>query len=1115
MSNKSKEVIELEYKIRSPKFDNFRVVALLFLHKTPEELERIRNSVSPLFKGLLSMSYLKRANIEDVYQSGYYLEKETYQLYGVFLYLFRYHQQFINQYVNLRDLAYDQFLTGKYEDALSTLGAIDHKCRSLWSERFKMAIYKTMQDDETFQNFYNDLLKKNLSAKLNYLIRRANSSQKFNPEDNNDTEKKAFDFLTTAIDNVQLRDFYLSYCCPFKGLETDNWVGVSLNSSLIDIYECMLDNLRRLSDSTLNNTKFREYIRQINNIINDNMLQRWCYLEKIDEKKPFLNHKNAELQSLYISEDYQATWEIGIDYINQNPRDIPVQLMIAKSIVFKGDTDEITVDDGNKPLSDILFMNMVAMFEDGKTRENAIDSLLGACYSLSFILELRCLYMYVDNYRKIFMTHVLDDFWKYSPTISLYDIAIYKDEKEKNDFVDDWIRQCDIIKDNASYYIKSLDTAEMLPMQIGVEMSQDFDHVMSMLHDGLIPAYWQSGVASFIYNHFLKLGLAEDALKFYIDNVIGNDLISIVREPEIEDLVSENYDLLEECPLEMSIFRTMTEMPDDDRFDAYLSYLEKMNKKHASEIEIDTDNKKLIYFLSDVCDLSVLWHHVDALKSSNQVYEERIKICKKLLEVKKNERISHEISEIIQQQKIKSLTRKVDESKIYVDVSGICKKEIEPERTQFDIYLNFDMLNDQHQEAISDSAEKKLNGIDPKDADEIKQSLFTRIFLGIRDKFLYDQKFGLDFFLSTRIRHGTLMNQLRHSFESYHLVTNKDADDIYADDTYWSEGVFDLDYGGRQKVKSLISSFSEKIDDSIVYLKDDCVQIKTEKKKEKEKAAFNFSYDRLKEKIDNCCEEASGIIDFSEVVKLIITKLWDHTSECLETAIIRLAEYSNICTRELDLLDTDVCSMFKNNRQSDFHNVVMNCKTAVISDVDLVKSWFQLKNTADFDFNIKDVYDTSLAFVNNVHQDQLVISSKIESSTQFMHRSHFIALYDIFSDMFNNTCNYATRRTHHGQPLDCIMNISEDNQELNIQFSNLVDEEDEKKIIEVIEDRKANEAKYIETGLSRSVKKTGIVRMMILTKSALGDSNNEFDVKLENRRFVVSVKLNMFPLIES
>ena len=159
MSNKSKEVIELEYKIRSPKFDNFRVVALLFLHKTPEELERIRNSVSPLFKGLLSMSYLKRANIEDVYQSGYYLEKETYQLYGVFLYLFRYHQQFINQYVNLRDLAYDQFLTGKYEDALSTLGAIDHKCRSLWSERFKMAIYKTMQDDETFQNFYNDLLK--------------------------------------------------------------------------------------------------------------------------------------------------------------------------------------------------------------------------------------------------------------------------------------------------------------------------------------------------------------------------------------------------------------------------------------------------------------------------------------------------------------------------------------------------------------------------------------------------------------------------------------------------------------------------------------------------------------------------------------------------------------------------------------------------------------------------------------------------------------------------------------------------------------------------------------------------------------------------------------------
>ena len=1114
MSNKSKEVLELEYKIRSPKYDNLRVVALLFLHKTPEELEVIRNRVSPLFKGLLSMSYLKRAKIEDVYKSGYYLDKETYMLYGIFLYLFKYHQQFINQYVTLRDRAYDLFLTGKYEEALAIVADIDKKCCSFWSERFKMAIYKTMQDDDKFQKYYNDLLNKNLSAKLSYLIRRANSSQKFNLEDNNASEKSSYDFLTTAIDNVQLRDFYLSYCCPFKELETDNWVGVSLNSSLIDIYECMLDNLRRLSKSTRNNDQFREYIRQINNIIDDNMLQRWCYLEHIGTRCPQLNSVNIELQKLYVSEDYQATWEKGIEYINKNPRDIPIQLMVAKSIVYKGNTDEIAVDDGMKPLSDILFMNQVVMFDKDKTKVNAINSLLGACYSLNFILELRCLYIYVVNYKSIFMHHVLDDFWKYSPSLSIYDLGKYVNDHDRREYIDKWSLQCNISNSDASAYIQSLNTSEMMPMQLNVDISNKINHLKENLHNELIPSYWESGIASCIYNYYLSSNQLEEALEFYVNNTISDKLISIERQQETQDLISENYDLLEEYPLEMSIFRTMTEMPDDDRFDAYLTYLEKMGKKRASELEVTSDNRKILYFLSYVCDFSVLWQHVDVLKSSNQVYEERIKICKKLLEIQKNKRISDEISEIIQQQKIKSLTRKVDESKIYVDVSAICKKEIETERTLFDIYLNFDMLNDHHREVITDSNEEKSNGIDSKEAEEIKQSLFARLFLSIRDKFLFDQKYGLDFFLSTRIRHGTLMNQLRHSFESYHLVTNKNADDIYADDQYWSEEIFNLEYAEQQKVKSLIGCFSAKIDDGIIHLKDNCIQIKTEKKKEKDEAAFDFCYVRLKEVIERCCEDCSGITDFSEIVSLIISKLWNHTSECLDVARRTLLDYTQMCIQALDQLDSDVCSVFPNYRKSDFHNIVMNCKTAVTNDVDVVKGWFQLKNTADFDFNIKDVYDTSLAFVNNVHQNPLIIAPQIHSYTQFRQRSHFIALYDIFSDMFNNTCNYASRRTHRDNPLECLMNISEEGQSLTVEFSNMVDVEDEPKILEDIEERKANESKYIETGLSRSVKKTGIVRMMILTKSALGDNNNELDVKLENHRFVVSAKFNMTPLVE-
>lgn len=1113
MGNKTKEIIDIENRIRSPRHDNYRIVALLMLKKTPEEMEHIRNSVSPLFKGLLSMSYLKRTKIEDVLQSGYYVEKDTPELYGLILYLLRYHYSLINKYVVLRDRSYDLYLQGKNEEALSLLDNIDKLCHSMWSERFRMAILKSVQDEGRFVKYYKALMSKNLSPKLRYLLRYTNNSQNFNTEDNELNEKNAYELLTAGIKNKTLRDFYLSYCCPFNKLETENWLSVSLNSSIIDIYECMLVNLRHLSYETIHNDQFRGYITQINSLITDNMLQRWCNVEDIDNSNKHLNNENTELQYLYFSEKYRDTWDKGVDYINKNPRDIAIQIMVAKSIVYKGNTDEITVDKGNKQISDILFMNMVIMFMNDKTKDNGIETILGACYSLNFILELRSLYIFTKNYNKIFIDHYLDDFWKYSPSLSLYDIKKSKSDTEQKEFVKKWSEACGLSENETLKYIQSLETAELFPLQLGHDISSKMNFIENRFSGYLIPSYMLDGVATYIYNRYLMEQRSDDALHFYIDFTIKDKLLTIVRLPDSIDTISYNFDLLDKYPLEMAIFRTMTEMPDDDRFDAYLTFLESKNKKHASDLDVSIDDAKMLYFLSEVCDLSVLWQHVDVLKSSRQVYDERIKICKKVLEVKKSTKISREISDIIQQEKIKSLTRKVDESKIYVDVSGICKKELEAEHTLFDIYQNFDMLKDDHWEIISNDSDDDDNNSKKDEADEIKRNIFKGIFAGVRDKFLFDPKFGLDFFLSTRIRHGTLMNQLRHSFEYYHLITNKNADEAYADDEYWSEDIFDLDWEDTARVKSIIRDFSRKIDLNIITIKDEYIQIKTEKNKDKDKAAFDFSINALSELIDNTYETAKSYSSFPDVVSLIITKLWEHTSDCLVLARENLSVFSDECTNALDQLDNEICSMFPNKRQSAFHNDVMNCKVAVIGDVELVKNWFQLKNTADFDFKIKDVYDTSITYVKNVHQKPLQIKDSIKSDSIFIHRNHFITLYDMFSDMFNNTYNYAVRRSCPYNPLDPRMDISEDSLFLYIRFSNQVDLEDESRILSEIEEKKANSSQYIEQGLSRTTKKTGIVRMMILTKNALGDPNNDIDIQLDNHRFVITIKLSKSPLI--
>lgn len=1113
MGNKSKEIIDIENRIRSPKHDKFKIVALLMLNKTPDEMEYIRNNIASPFRGLLSMSYLKRSKMEDIFQTGYYIEKETSQLYGVLLYLFEYHYKFINDYVILRDRAYDLFLSGKDEEALKVVGEIDKICRSMWAERFKMAILKTIQNKDRYDKYYRGLFEKKLSSKFSYLLRYTSNSQSYNYEDIIKNEKKAYDLLTMGVNNKTLRDFYLSYCCPFADLDTDNWVGVSLNSSIIDIYECMLVNLRHLLESTRNNPEFRKYVFQINNLIKDNMLQRWCYLENIDRSKTNITQTNAILQKKFFSKsyDYKDFLDVGLPYISENPRDVVIQLMLAKCIVHKGDSNSVTVEDGNRSISDIVFMNMVVMFDTDNTKENGIDSLLGACYTLNFILELRSLYYYTLNYKKIFMDHVLDDFWKYSPSVSLYDLKGLKEE-ERVEYIKTWCNLCDGEYSEVEGYINSIETAELFPLQLGGINVSEISILENYQSKGIIPEYWQSGVSTYIYNEYLRNKKAKEALEYYIYNTINREQVKVVRNPEVEDIISDNCELLEKYPLETSIFRTMTNMSDYDRFDAYLSYLEHIGVKYASELEVSVSDKKMIYFLSNVCDLPVLWQHVDVLKSSNEVFNERIKICKKLLEVCKSKKISNEISEIIQQQKIKSLTRKVDESKIYVDVSGIINRELNTERTLFDIYQNFDMIKDDQSNVLAlDDKDENVKGIEV-DFEKIRRGIFNKIFLGVRDKFLFDHKFGLDFFLSTRIRHGTLMNQLRHNFEFYHLITNKNADEVYVFDDYWTEKVFKLHYLEKQKAKKILSDFSRTIDDSIIYIKEKCIQIRTEQSDNCENAAFDFTELALSDRIKRSFTDSSGINNFTDFVSVIFGELWEHTSECLEKAKNGLSKHLSNCVMALDTLDNEICGLFPDNKQSDFHNVVMDCKSAIAEDVEVVKNWFQLTNSTDFDFNIKDVYDTSIAFVNNVHQVQLNVKYHIQSESVFIHRSHFIALYDMFSDMFNNTCNYAVRRTHPQKELDAHMDISEDNQNLNIHFSNLVDVEDEPKIIREIEERKANESKYIEQGLSRSDKKTGIVRMMILTQNALGDNSNRIDIQLDDHRFVVSLSINKTPL---
>lgn len=154
-----------------------------------------------------------------------------------------------------------------------------------------------------------------------------------------------------------------------------------------------------------------------------------------------------------------------------------------------------------------------------------------------------------------------------------------------------------------------------------------------------------------------------------------------------------------------------------------------------------------------------------------------------------------ELVKITEQINIKKLSLQIEQSKIYVDVEGVKSKlggQLEESYSKYIFLQKNPQLNNLPAHFIEMLLKKMSDGgalsgvvtIPPTEADYILLDMISEI----RDLFVSSSDHGLDFYISTRIRHGTLAGQLRGTLDALHLVTYKDAKTkSYKDNDYWPE----------------------------------------------------------------------------------------------------------------------------------------------------------------------------------------------------------------------------------------------------------------------------------------------------------------------------------------
>jgi hypothetical protein len=256
------------------------------------------------------------------------------------------------------------------------------------------------------------------------------------------------------------------------------------------------------------------------------------------------------------------------------------------------------------------------------------------------------------------------------------------------------------------------------------------------------------------------------------------------------------------------------------------------------------NQRKLVYFLRYVCVESIMDRTI-VFDSSRSVLEERLAVCRLLLTLDpaSSETYHDEIKAIAKRLRLSRRMRQLEQSKIYVDAENL-RRKLEPElREGYARYTALrrerplageSELREAFREAASGNLEKVVLLRLPKH--EISD-LFTTLVNRFRDEYTTSPEYGLDKYLSVRIRHGTLAAHLRRPVEAAHLITSRDSlTGKYRVNEYWPQRLptsSDLD----QILLKRLAIFSEAFDKLVDEVKG-WVHVSTDSKGE---GMFDFT----------------------------------------------------------------------------------------------------------------------------------------------------------------------------------------------------------------------------------------------------------------------------------
>ncbi|MBL0741078.1 tetratricopeptide repeat protein [Chryseolinea lacunae] len=518
----------------------------------------------------------------------------------------------------------------------------------------------------------------------------------------------------------------------------------------------------------------------------------------------------------------------------------------------------------------------------------------------------------------------------------------------------------------------------------------------------------------YLFMSYVKLSSFNKAISLYVDTYLkSNFLISRIDLSSIHTRIREKKFRNVVSSIDLPLFYTFTKSDENEVHIAYEKLLNTFNVNRPSQLKADVfsvNTMKWVLFLRYTCSTDTFKHsiHIDGSKDG---YSERINVCQVLLFLdKENEQhYKNEIKELSDALIIQEGLQQLDESKIYVNESGLVNFELKEFEGLFNRYRTIaNIYKTQKKDALL-IFDRRRNNVRLASIDDVVDALtndqyssdplrdaFADIFDVITRKFLFS-KFGISAYLSTRIRHGVLLGELRPIFEKSNLIAQRDSHTgDYLPIAHWAKKYQQLTEENSKSMQGSLAKFSEQIDSIILGLLKDSLQIRTED--EHEEGWFDYYFDDTNLSLHAVAARESR--DFSEFVRRTLEILWQRTDTNLYKIRNKIQnEVKAKFNQAIETLTSDLQTALHGS--SPIFTNINTCLTETDITLNRIASWFNRSGSQTSDFKLDKLIHIVLENISHSYpKRELIITNlnvaDINIKGEFY--THFADLFRIFLD---------------------------------------------------------------------------------------------------------------------